>query len=136
MNIKSFLMFGLVALAGSSFLVTTNSGCDQPAVKCASARGDYVVRYTYVSGSDDCKALTGEKVGMQTYNAVGNEGKPDLDRPSVAIQADGIGSLRDKSEKEKAADPDPNHHAYALGNFNANVPAGDICLASSLTPAE
>jgi hypothetical protein len=136
MKIKSFLMFGLVAFAGSSFLVTTNSGCDQPAPKCASARGDYIVRYTYVSGSDDCKSLIGEKVGMQTYNAVGQEGKPDLDRPSVAIQADGIGSLRDSSEKSKAPDTDPNHHAYALGNFNANVPAGNICSVATLAPAE
>jgi hypothetical protein len=136
MNIKSFLMLGLLAVGASSFLLTTSAGCDQPAVKCASARGDYVFRYTYVSGPDDCKALVGEKVGMQTYNAVGNEGKPDLDRPSVAIQADGIGSLRDKAEKKNAADPDPNHHPYALGNFNTNVATGDICTASVLTPAE
>lgn len=135
MNIRTFIVFGLGLLAGTSFLVTTNTGCDQPAPKCASARGDYIVRYTYVSGSDDCKALVGEKVGVQTYNAVGVQGKPDLDRPSVAIQADGIGSLRDKAEKAEKPDENPDDHPYALGPFNQNVPAGNICTASQLAPA-
>src|SRR6185295_12220577 len=90
-----------------------------------------------VSGSDDCKSLVGEKVGVQTYNAVGVQGKPDLDRPSVAIQADGIGSLRDKSEKAKVPDENADDHPYALGPFNQNVPAGSpgVCSASQLSPA-
>lgn len=136
MNTKPFLLFGLVVALGSAVLVTSSTGCDQPAPKCASARGDFVVRYTYVSGPEECKALVGERVGVQTYNAVGAEGKPDLDHPSVAMQADGIGSLRDGAEAADVADPDPNDHAYAFGAFATNVPAGNICTVPTLSAAQ
>lgn len=135
-TLKSFLLLGLGLVVGSTILVTSSTGCDQPAPKCSSARGDYIVRYTYVSGSEACKTLIGERVGVQTYNAVGKDQKPDLDRASVAMQAEGIGSLRDKSEEAEVPDLDPNDKAYALGAFTTNTPQGNVCFVSNLTPAQ
>lgn len=135
MNLKTYSLLGLVLAAGGTFLLSTSTGCDQPAPKCASSRGDFIVRYTYTSGDESCKKLLGEVVGVQTYNAIGKEGKPDLDRASVAMQANGIGSLRDNAEAADAGDLDPNDHAYALGDFNTATPQSNICIVSVLAPA-
>lgn len=142
MNIKphhklksGLLVLPLLVVAGGSFFATS-TGCEQPAPKCASSRGDFIVRYTYVSGADSCKELVGEKVGVQTYNAVGEEQKPDLDRGSVAIQADGLGTLRDNGEAAGVTDPDPNAKAFSLGSFTTKTPVGQICSLGPMTPAQ
>lgn len=136
MNFKTFFALGGLLFLASTALVTTSTGCDQPAPKCASSRGDYVVRYTFVSGPESCKDRIGEKVGLQTYNATGKENKPDLDKSSVAIQADGIGSLRDKYEGDGVTDANEADKAYAYGAFNTATPQGNVCIVSTLTTAQ
>ena len=52
------------------------------------------------------------------------------------MQAEGIGSLRDKSEEAEVPDVDPNDKAYALGDFTTNTPQGNVCFVSNLTPTQ
>ena len=136
MNIKTIISVAFVLVATSTAFVSTTTGCDQPAPKCASSRGDFVVRYTYVSGPESCKALTGEKVGIQTYNPVGESGKPNLDQGSVAMQADTLGKLFDNAESGGVSDPDPNDKEYALGSFSTATPVGEVCTAPTLSVAQ
>lgn len=137
MNTKSLLPLAfLTALTGSA-LATSNTGCDQQAIKCTSSRGDYYVRYTYVSGAEACRTrLVAETVGMQTYSAFGENGKPDLDRQSVAIQPEGIGNLAAGALAGGVTDPDPNDKEYSLGSFTSAEPTGDICTIPTLSIAQ
>lgn len=137
MNIKSILPLAfLTALTGSA-LATSNTGCDQQPIKCTSARGDYYVRYTYVRGPESCRTrLVAETVGMQTYSAVGEFGKPDLDRQSVAIQAEGVGNPAAAALAGGVTDPDPNDKEYSFGPFNSAEPTGDICTVPTLSIAQ
>lgn len=136
MNTKSLLPLAfLTALTGSA-LATSNTGCDQQAIKCTSARDDYYVRYTYVSGPESCRELVAETVGMQTYSAVGEFGKPDLDRQSIAMQPEGIGNLAANAAAGGVTDPDPNDKEYSFGPFNSAEPVGDICTVPTLSIAQ
>lgn len=136
MNIKTILPVAFLLVAASTALVSTNTGCDQPAPKCSSSRGDYIVRYTYVSGPESCKQLTGEKVGVQTYNAFGENGKPNLDVGSVAMQANTLGSLFDNAASGGVSDPDVNDKEYALGAFSTATPVGNVCTVPTLSVAQ
>ena len=136
LNLKTIIPVAFAILAGSSAFVSTTTGCDEPAPKCSSSRGDYIVRYTYVSGADTCKDLIGEKVGVQTYNAIGENGKPNLDVASIAIQADSLGTLFDNASNGGVSDPDPNDKEYALGGFNSATPVGNVCSVPTLSVAQ
>ena len=136
MNIKTTLSLAFVLVATSSAFFSTTTGCDQPLPKCSSSRGDFVVRYTYVSGPASCKALTGEKVGVQTYNAIGESAKPNLDSASVAMQADTLGKLFDNAASGGVGDPDVNDKEYALGSFSTATPVGQVCTVPTFSVAQ
>jgi len=136
MNIKTIIPVAFLLATASTAFVSTTTGCDQPAPKCSSSRGDYVVRYTYVSGPESCKKLTGEKVGLQTYNPVGENGKPNLDVATIAMQADTLGTLFDNAESGGVSDPDPSDKEYALGAFSTATPVNDVCTAPTLSVAQ
>lgn len=136
MNTKSLLPLAFLTVLTGSALVTSNTGCDQQAIKCTSSRGDYFVRYTYVSGAESCRELVGEVVGMSTYSAFGENGKPDLDRQSVAIQPEGIGNLAAGALAGGVTDPDPNDKEYSFGAFATAEPINDICTVPKLSVAQ
>jgi hypothetical protein len=134
MNTRTFFKAALVPVFGVA-LLGPGAGCEQQKPKCATGRGSFAARYTVVSGPASCQERKGEKLGVQTYNAIGKHNNPDLDRSSIAIQSESLGLLVDNAESAGVKDPDANHKPYAFGAFTTAEPEGDFCTVPSLTPA-
>jgi hypothetical protein len=131
-----FLTKGTLVTAAVGALIASTYGCDQPKPKCAAGRGAFVAVYKNVSGPADCAKLKGETLGFSTYNATGpNEGKPNLDIASIAIQSENLGVLVDTAESAGSVDKDPTHKPYGLGFFSTAEPQGDFCTVPTLTVA-
>lgn len=131
---RSISKAAIAAFFGMALLVPSTA-CDQQKPKCATGRGAFIARYTFVSGADDCQKLKGEKIGVQTYNPKGERDNPDLDHASIAIQAESLGLLVDNATAGGVKDDDTSHHAYALGSFTTPEPTSDICAVPTLAPA-
>lgn len=111
-------------------------GCDQSKPKCSTGHGDFAAKYTLVDGpAKPCGDLKGDVLGVQTYNAEGENSKPNLNVATVAIGTASLGSLVDNAALASLSDPNPDHHAYALGQFAESEPNGDFCTVPSLAAA-
>jgi hypothetical protein len=133
---KNILAKGALAVAVVGGLLASTYGCDQPKPKCAAGRGAFIAVYKPVSGPPSCADLKGEKLGFATYNPVGpDEGKPNLNVASIAIESESLGTLVDTAAGAGAADKDPTHKPYGLGFFSTSEPEGDFCVVPTLTVA-
>jgi hypothetical protein len=121
----------VAALLGGSLV--SSYGCDQPKPKCSSGHGTFVAKYTYVSGDKKCMDLKGEKIGVQTYNSARpDNGQPDLDHATIAIQSESLGLLVNNASSAGVSDPDPSNHPFAIGPFITSEPVADFCQAPQL----
>lgn len=134
MNTRTFTKAALVLLSGVA-LLGPGTGCEQQKPKCATGRGSFAARYTFVSGPPSCQARKGEKLGVQTYNRTGENDNPDLNHASIAIQSESLGLLVDNAETAGIKDVDAKHKPYAFGAFSTAEPEGDICAVPALEPA-
>jgi hypothetical protein len=132
---RSVLSFALVSVAVAA-LVAPSTACHQQAPQCSIGRGDFIARYTFVSGPGSCRARKGEKIGAQAYSAAGEGAKPDLDKTSVALEGESLGLLVDNAAAAGASDPDPTHKAYAFGGFTTAAPVSDFCEVPGLSKAQ
>lgn len=136
MSIISKVSKAALAATFLGSILASAYGCDQQKPKCATGRGAFIAKYTYVSGDSPCEELKGEKLGLQTYNGSNPDKTPDLDRASIAIQAESLGLLVDNAAAAGLADPDSENKAYAFGAFTTNEPVGDFCVVKTLTDAK
>jgi hypothetical protein len=116
--------------------IVATTACDQPKTTCVTARGDFAAKYTLVSGTGACAEKKGDTLGLQSYNALGKANRPDLEKVSIAIQAQELGTLMQAAEDQDIGDNDPTHKAYAFGAFTTAEPDGsDFCQVPTLAPA-
>jgi len=134
------ILQGTLAATAAAMFFTVTYGCDQQKPRCSSSRGDFVVKYTLVSGDASKCTLKGEMVGVQTYNPAGKGGNPDLDHASVAIQSNTLGTAFDNAALASAdgvhPDPNPQHVEYSLGAFLTTEPVNDLCAVGTMNPAQ
>jgi hypothetical protein len=117
-------------------LVAASYGCDQQKPRCTSAHGDFAAKYTPAPGSPaSCADLKGEILGINSYNPPGKGGNPDLDKTTVAIQSNELGTAWDNADLAGLHDPDATHKEYSLGAFTSAAPTNDFCTVPSLSPA-
>jgi hypothetical protein len=129
------VLFGAFAILVGSTFVTVESGCKQQKPRCSSGHGDFAAKYTVVSGPATCADLKGEMLGINSYNPPAANGNPDLDKATVAIQANTLGTAWDNADLAGLHDPDPNHKEYSLGAFTASEPTNDFCTVPALSDA-
>lgn len=122
---------GALALGGLS-------GCEQQGAACATAHGGFAVKLTMKGDTAGaCADNLGGVFGAATYNYVGDEGRPDLDRASMAIQAEALGITVAEAEGRLGETADPDGKMYARGDFATSEPDGkEVCSVPSLTKAE
>jgi hypothetical protein len=126
----------LALLAGLGYAIgLLATACDQPAPKCTTGRGPWTMVYTYKSGPDECKDTAIDIYGLQVYNASKSDGSEDMDKASVAIQADYLGAVAQYAASYEVVDPNPAHKWYALGAFTTPEAENDFCSIPSLSPA-
>jgi hypothetical protein len=124
-----------ILLLGS--ILSLPSACDQPRVKCVSARGDFAAKYTLVQGTGECASVKGEVIGFQSYNARAGDGTPDFSKSTVALQPDTMGTLASRAELSTISDADATHKLYSLGSFATAEPGpDDFCAVPTLSVAE
>lgn len=63
-----------------------NACSDQPSVVCTSARVPYAAKYSRVTGTGDCAELTGEELGVYTFNGSNPDGTPNWSDATLSIQ--------------------------------------------------
>jgi hypothetical protein len=100
------------------------------------ARGPFSARYTLVERNgtcDDVPEMVGEIIGVEQYFAEKSGKKADLSKPSVALQADTMGTL---AVERGGNTTNPDLKLYALGALNSPDPAGNFCSVGSLNPAQ
>jgi hypothetical protein len=94
MNNRKHSILKSIGLASAAGVLTLGglSGCSQQGVSCATAHGPFAVKFTQKTDTGGvCAGIPGGVYGLATYNAVGAEGRPDLDKASMAIQAEDLG---------------------------------------------
>jgi hypothetical protein len=134
-SVRTWGALGLVAVATSA-LAPATGGCTQPRVTCVTGRGDFAAKYTLVSGSGPCAMLHGDTIGVQSYNAMGDD-HPKLEDTSVGLRAASLGALVQHAEDQGVADANAAHKPYAFGRFDSAEPAGDdFCTVPALSAAE
>jgi hypothetical protein len=112
------------------------SGCAQQGVSCATAHGAFAVKLTLKTDTAGvCAESVGGVYGLATYNAVGAEGRPDLDKASMAIQAEEFGIIVGDAEARLGDVVDPDGKLYAQGDFTAAEPAAGVCAVPELVAA-
>ena len=112
-------------------------GCEQPKVLCQSARGAFATKFILQEGTGACSEIPGDLFGLHTYYHLGSNQLPDYRRPILAIKAASLGTMTDYAGSRDAADPDPAHLPYSLGDFDTAEPGDDsFCAASDLSAAE
>lgn len=127
-----------VSLAGG--VAALLQGCpDQPEMQCNFARGPFSARYDVLEKTgtcDDVPELVGELVWVEQYFAEKSGRKPDLDKPSVALQSGTMGGLAQTAAGQEVSDPNPDHKLYALGAVNSPDPASNFCTVGSFSAAQ
>ncbi|WP_394832022.1 hypothetical protein LVJ94_36455 [Pendulispora rubella] len=112
-------------IAASLAVVLGAAGCDQSTPLCRTGTGTYTVKYNLISGSGACANLKADIVYVNSYNAVGEEGKPDLEKVSAALMPKQFAEYLDR-----ASFPD---QLAAWGSFTTAEPSGNICSIPTLT---
>lgn len=111
-------------LLGSMLL--SAAGCDQPRPKCSVAPGFFAATYRLLSSSGDCgEPLRGETLGVQVYYMPisPSDQSPNYRRAAMAIQPKQLTDLLAASEGR--AEPHPDDHPYAMGEFTTGEPGYD-----------
>ncbi len=131
----------LVSVSGAATIAILLQGCpDQPEMDCNVTRGPFSARYTVVEKTgtcDDVTEIAGEIIGVEQYFAEKGGRKPDLDKPSVALQALAMGDLATTTEATYGVtDPNPEHRLYALGALNSPDPSSNFCTVGSFSSAQ
>jgi hypothetical protein len=125
-----------VSITGATTVALLLQGCpEQPEIQCSFARGPFSARYTLVERSGTCDGvpeIVGEIIGVEQYFVEKSGKKADLSKPSVALQADTMGTLA----QERNGNTNPDLKLYALGALNSPDPAGNFCSVGSLNPAQ
>jgi hypothetical protein len=109
-------------------------GCEQPPVRCMSARGNFAARYVPTSGPPSCADLKGETIGVQTYAAARDDGMPNYDAQFVAMRPSRLGELFARvaasstaagdAQAAPAMSPADAERLNALGPFLSPTPDG------------
>ncbi|WP_394821965.1 hypothetical protein [Pendulispora albinea] len=121
-------------LAASIAFVVGGVGCDQSTPLCRTGTGTYTVKYTLVSGTGDCSKLDTDVIYVNSYNDVGEDGRPNLERISAALAPGFLAGELDRVQGrlglKPPVDPDPNadHHHWAWGHFTSSEPSGNFCV--------
>jgi len=130
-------MTGAVGLAGVFLVSLSSASCSQPDLFCDVASGPYMVQYIPKDSANDCLMLSGERVGMKTYNPPTADKKTfDASKTTVALQANSVGVLADDARAIGVEDSEPNHTQYSLGDYSNKPDANDFCSAPALSMAE
>jgi hypothetical protein len=133
---RTFRAATVTLTAGLLGSIIATAACDQPATTCVTGRGDFAARYTLVSGTGPCAALKGDTLGVQSYNAVADKNRPDLEKTSVAIKSSILGAAIANASSLDYGDPDTSHKPYAFGTFSTSVPGSDnFCAIPTMQPA-
>ncbi len=104
------------------------ASCSQPPPKCTSVRGDFAATYKLTSpATGECSKLTGDVLGLATYNASKADGYADFDKASLAIQAEALGNFADRAQAINQPDLDAQRKLYAFGPFSTAHPSNDFC---------
>jgi len=130
-------------LAASLAVAVGAMGCDQATPLCRTGTGSYTVKYTLTSGAADskCGKLDTDLLYVNSYNAIGDDGKPDLEKVSAAMAPAALGQLVDDATAALSLpdntdpDPDATHKYYAYGAFATAEPVGDFCDIPNPSPA-
>ncbi|WP_394842580.1 hypothetical protein LZC95_36625 [Pendulispora brunnea] len=112
-------------IAASLAVVLGAAGCDQSTPLCRTGTGTYTIKYNLVAGSGDCANLKADIVYVNSYNDVGEEGKPDLEKVSAALMPKRFAEYLDRAEF-----PD---QLAAWGHFTNSEPSGNVCNIPTLT---
>lgn len=127
-------LFITSALAGATLFAT---GCEAERVYCQAAHGAFAVKLIKKTGDGACSELKGGVFGVQSYNYVGSDGRPDINKPLMAIQHDVLGATVGDAEARLGEVPDPAGHSYAKGDFSSAKPDKDsLCYVPTLAAAE
>lgn len=116
----------------------------QPPVKCTAANNPGVSRFALVSSTGDCTGASpfvnkGEVIGVYTYVPSVSDPNTYTLQNSVTLESEEAALLAQNgaSVDPPVADPDANHHLWALGKFDESFPdSKDICRVSQISPAE
>lgn len=132
--------------------------CEQGAMYCLAASGDYGVRFTHTGGQKECIGKDVQKMYVQYYLGVTDEvvPRPDPTTPSVAITVAAARKARDAADSQVEAinqhkncktakgyvppNVDMSYQAapfYSLSLFDNGDPnADDQCFANAFAPAD
>jgi len=125
-----------LALPVASAGVLLSTGCTAEGVTCATAHGDFAVKLSLTSGSDEaCNGLVGGWYGVQTYNQPRSDGRPNAEDSTVAIKSEDMGIMIDDYSARLGDIPDAVNPPFALGPFSSGKPEGDVCTVPTLAPA-
>ncbi len=113
-----------------------SAGCTAEGITCATGHGDFAVKLTPTSGTDDqCNGLIGGWYGVQTYNQPRSDGRPNAKDSTVAIKAEDLGLMIDDYIARLGDVPDAENPPFALGPFSSGTPDNDICTVPTLAAA-
>jgi hypothetical protein len=133
---RTFRAVTVTLTAGLLGSIIATAACDQPLPTCVTGRGDFAAKYTLVSGTGACATLKGDTLGIQSYNAVADKNRPDLDKTSIAIKSATLGAAIANATSLDYGDPDPTHKPYAFGAFTTAEPGSDnFCNIPTMQPA-
>ncbi len=139
MNIRNNSILKSVGLASAAGVLALGSlsGCAQQGVSCATAHGAFAVKLTEKTDTAGaCSGIPGGVYGLATYNYVGTENRPNLDKASMAIQAEDLGVVVGDAEGRLGEAVDPEGKLYAKGDFTASEPnAAGVCEVPELVAA-
>ena len=132
----SYTRYAAAGLTAILFTAACAAGCNEATPVCRTGTGPYTVQYTLTSGSPSspCGGLTFDILNVNSYNAPGDDNKPDVNKVSAALTP---GDLAGKIDAAEATGwtSDPSLHAYALGSFSAVEPQNDYCDIPTLSVA-
>lgn len=128
------------ALLASSFvsglvLAAALPGCQQPALYCSTAHGDFAATYKLTKGdkASACAQLKGDVVGLQTYFGTGGlNGTPKYGDATMAIRPQKLGDMVARVIDEGLLEQDDVAlKANAIADFTTEHPDDDdFCEAT------
>ncbi len=126
--------FGFAATVIALGAIAMSTACgDQPDPKCVTGRGEFAARYTKTAGTKPFCDKKGELFGVQSYNALGDNGAPNLDKVPIAIQPVRVVHFANLGN----GDPTAAHTLYAKGIFKTPEPDGNgICEVDMTTTTD
>jgi hypothetical protein len=134
---KRSLVLYLSGLAAAGAAVGLAASCsDQPRIKCTAGHGPFAAVYAHVSGETGCAPL-GEQIGVEAYNyPLPDNSNLDPNRGSLGMQSIEFTDEIDH-HPGAAADMDPSHKPYSLGDWGSAEPLSDeFCNVPQMNASE